>query len=452
MYKLLLIEDNEGLREQMKWALADDYQIMEADSLESAINICEKDNISLVCLDMGLENKSERGLDIIDALLTINRHIQIIVMTSNTSSTLGPDAINKGAIDYLSKPVDVDELKILLARASRLFDLEKSSEDCGVGNWDDESNILLIGKSEPMREIFNHIKRLSKTDVNVLITGQSGTGKELCARAIHLDSTRSNEAFVPINCGAIPESLMESELFGYIKGAFTGATTNKMGLIESANKGTLFLDEIGDMPIHLQVKLLRFLDDQSVQRIGDTKLKNVDVRVIAATNKNNLGDENNVVMRTDLFYRLSEFEIKLPPLKERGEDVLMIAQKKVEQNRKKFNSPKLKISPQAEDELLAYDWPGNIRELENRLNRASITCRSQTIRPEDLQLSPTAKLNSLTLKEARYQFERDYIMNSLIQAKWNISVAAKKADITRPTFYELMKKSDIAAKKESQSD
>jgi two-component system, NtrC family, response regulator len=250
--------------------------------------------------------------------------------------------------------------------------------------------------------------------------------------------------FVPINCGAIPENLIESELFGYVRGAFTGANTNKTGLIESADKGTLLLDEIGDMPINLQVKLLRFLEDQKIQRIGDTTYRSVDVRVIAATNKKNFNTdtEKGNGLRSDLYYRLNEFRIDLPSLKDRSDDILLIADYIIKKNQKRFNLPKLKLSPRAEKVLLMYSWPGNIRELENKLNRAAITCVNQTIEPEDLELAESS-LSGSSLKEARDMFEKEFVIRALKKAEYNISDAAKAIDISRPTLYDLLKKHGI---------
>lgn len=442
MHKLLLVEDNEGLREQMKWALADDYEVLESDSLDSTVNACNKHHPEVICLDMGLENDPERGLSIIDAVILLNRHIKIIVITSNTNQTLGSRAVERGAFDFLQKPVDIDELKVLLSRAARISQLEVPIEQLHEGGLPSYEDNLIIGQSSKMKSIFTTIKRISKTDVNVLITGESGTGKELCARAIHFHSNRRNKVFMPINCGAIPESLMESELFGYMKGAFTGANSNKTGLIESSHNGTLFLDEIGDMPKHLQVKLLRFLEDQKIQRLGDTRFISLNVRVIAATNKEDVFHNQGETMRNDLYYRLSEFEIYLPPLSDREDDIILLAQNFITRNRVKFNVPKLRLSPRANKALMSYSWPGNVRELENKLNRASITCRQQVIEPDDLQLSETSFKN-ITFKEARQLFEKNFIINALKQAGGNITLAAKTAGITRPTFYDLMKKKNI---------
>jgi two-component system NtrC family response regulator len=310
------------------------------------------------------------------------------------------------------------------------------------------ADLAMLGQCEAMQKIFEMIRRLAKTDVSVLITGESGTGKELCARAIHYHSTRRDQPFVPINCGAIPETLLESELFGYMKGAFTGAVSDKKGLIAAADKGTLFLDEIGDMPRHLQVKLLRFIEERSYQRLGDVESVHGDVRIVAATNKKDFAQEQGTSMRSDLYYRLSEFEIHLPPLRERGDDILLLAQGIVERHRHRFSLPKLALSTRAQSMLAHYSWPGNVRELENKLSRAAITCTNQIIEPDDLEFS-VSSMGRLTLKEARDMFEREYVIAALKKAGNVISATAESLGISRPTLYDLMKKHGISIKTES---
>jgi two-component system NtrC family response regulator len=296
-----------------------------------------------------------------------------------------------------------------------------------------------------MMQIFELVRKLGMTDVNVLITGDSGTGKEVCARAIHFNSARRAQPFVPINCGAIPETLLESELFGYARGAFTGAVSDKKGLIESAENGTLFLDEIGDMPKNLQVKLLRFIEDQKYQPLGSTVLLSSNVRIIAATHSVHIADPEKGVLRSDLYYRLSEFEIHLPPLRERGDDVLLLAEKIIERNREKFNLPRLALSSRAKKALQIYTWPGNVRELENKLSRAAILCADQIIEPEDVQLA-AAPDAAMGLKEAREQFEKEYVQKALQKSNFVISAAAEFLGISRPTLYDMIKKFGITVK------
>lgn len=451
MNSLLIVDDNTGLREQMKWAFNDKYHVYEAGTANECIMTFEQHHPGVVLLDMGLDNVPDKGLDLIDALLVKDRRTKVLVITANTSDTLGPDAVRRGAFDYINKPVDIDQLQILVERAQRMLSLELAGTQNNnkTTKFQIENNIYMIGTSEPILRIFGLIPKIAETDVNVLITGESGTGKELCARAIHYHSKRRNSAFVPINCGAIPENLIESELFGYVKGAFTGANTDKIGLIEIAHEGTLLLDEIGEMPKNLQVRLLRFLEDQKVQRLGGTELRKVDVRIVAATNSKEINDANSQRgLRSDLFYRLSEFQIELPPLKERGDDVLEIAHSIIERYRIKFGMQKLTISLRAEQALLHYTWPGNVRELENKLSRAAITCVNQVIEPEDLFLSASSAIG-LSLKDARDVFEREFIINVLRQTQFNISEAAKIAGVSRPTFYDLLKKHSIKLEKET---
>ncbi len=446
---VLIVEDNDGLREQMKWALCDRYQVVEADSADSCLAAFGDKRPAAVCLDMGLDNIPDKGLELIDAMLMRNRLAKIIVITANTDETLGPRAIERGALDYFTKPVDIDRLGIVIERAVHVRDMQQQTEQAKPEQsvLSSDAEFFMIGASKPMQQVFEYIRRLSQTDVNVLITGESGTGKELCARAIHFHSPRKEFSFVPINCGAIPENLIESELFGYVKGAFTGADGDKAGLLEAADNGTLLLDEIGEMPKTLQVKLLRFLEDQKVQRLGDTRFRPVNVRIIAATNRPNISEQDGD-MRSDLYYRLSEFQIDLPPLRERENDCIMIADQIIGRNRKRFNIPRLSLSSRAQRALCSYGWPGNVRELENKLSRAAITCENQTIEPEDLQLS-AASMSSLSLKEARDMFERDFVITVLKRVEYNIAEAARVAGVSRPTLYDLMRKHGIEARSDS---
>ena len=439
--KLLLVEDDLGFREQLKWALADDFRVYEADSLKSALAVFKKEGPGIVCLDMNFENQSQRGLDVISGVLSLNKFAKIIVITGTQDKTLGAKALEMGACDFLPKPVDSKELKVLISRAFRIATIEESSgkNSLAAGGFDEP---LILGESSKIRDLMDKIKRLAATDVSVLITGESGTGKELCARAVHFNSCRRNKAFVPINCSAIPGTLLESELFGYVKGAFTGADTDKMGLIQSADQGTLFLDEIGDMPRSLQVKLLRFLEDQKLQRLGDIHEQKLNVRIVAATNKLFSTSTSEGSLRSDLFYRLAEFEIHLPRLQEREGDVLLIADHIIEVNRAKFNQSQLTISKQARGVLSSYHWPGNIRELKNRLNRASLSCLDETIKAEDLEISLESGKDQ-TLTDTKQLMEKNILERALEMTNNNISQAAKKMGISRPTLYSLMKKYKI---------
>ena len=454
MEKLLLIEDDKGLREQLKWALRDNYCVFEAVCPKSAIQVYEKEKPPIVYLDMGLEDKPDCGLEIIDTLTSLNPLVKILVITANESEGLAEKAVAKGVCDYLTKPIDPIELNVLLARAVRMFRLEcgHASGKSNGQSYDSAPNI--VGKSKSMETIRDQINRLSKTDINVLVTGESGTGKELCARAIHAHSNRKNKPFVPINCGAIPENLVESELFGYVRGAFTGASYDKTGLIESANGGTLFLDEIGDMPKRLQVKLLRFLEDRFVQRIGETTLQKINVRIIAATNNSQSVLQDAGSLRHDLYYRLSEFEIHMPPLRDREGDIYLIAEHTLERNRMRFNTPNLQLTLAAKNALANYSWPGNIRELENKLNRATICCNNRVIDVADLELS-LETLPQLSITDIKQTTEKTMALNELNVAvsalkltNNNVSAAAKKIGVSRTTFYSMMKRHGISLRDE----
>lgn len=443
--KLLIVEDNDGLREQMFWALQEHYTVLQASSTSECMNVFEREKPKMVCLDMGLDNIPTRGLEVIDQVLAIDRLAKIVVITAHTSETLGSDAIERGAFDYLRKPVDIDELKVILARAERILTMEKTDEVPKEASLESQPGFEMVGESRAMKKVFEMVKRLSGAEVNVLVTGESGTGKEVCARAIHFHSMRKDQPFVPINCSAIPETLLESELFGYTKGAFTGANSDKRGLIEAANGGTLFLDEIGDMPKHLQAKLLRFIEDQRFQRLGDVTFLQANVRIIAATNRQVTGDDQQGGLRTDLYYRLSEFEINLPPLRDRQNDIVLLAERIIDRNRTRFGQPKLKLSSRARQLLLSYSWPGNVRELENKLNRAAISCLNQTIEPDDLQLTESS-LTNLSFKDARNMFEKNFLVNVLKYAQYNVSEAARSAGLSRPTLYDMMRRHGITIK------
>lgn len=444
MNKLLIVEDNNDLRENMRWALKAEFTIFEADSIQTCKEVFTNVKPSVVCLDMGLDNIPDGGLKLLDTMLKIDRLVKVIVITANTNQHLGQESVKRGAFDFFNKPVDIEQLKVVINRALRI----RAFEEANLTNQNiiapsgTDTVYSMAGKSPQMMKVFSFIQKLAQTDVNVLITGESGTGKELCARAIHYQSNRKNNNFVPINCGAIPENLIESELFGYVKGAFTGATADKEGLIASAEGGTLLLDEIGEMPKNLQVKLLRFLEDNKFQRVGDTAFITANVRIVAATNRKNLAEAGSS-LREDLYYRLSEFQIDLPPLRDREDDVLIIAKKLIEKNSSKFGRPKLHLSSRAENVLTTYGWPGNVRELENKLSRASITCYNDCIEPEDLQLVNKKSITNFDYKEARESFEFEFLEALLKKCKNNISEASKLSGISRPTLYAMMKKFGI---------
>lgn len=443
---LLLVEDDAEIREQMKWGLASGYTVLEAQDRPTAMVRLKEEHPSLVTLDLGLPPHPDdptEGLATLDEVLAIEPLTKVIVITGHGEDTIARDAIRRGAYDYLQKPPDINELGIILQRADYVAKLERENRSLQA-ELERESFHGMLGGSPPMQDVFKTIRRVSGADAAVLIIGESGTGKELVARAIHQESRRREGPFIPINCGAIPETLLESELFGHEKGAFTGAYARRKGRIEAAHGGTLFLDEIGELPLLLQVKLLRFLQDQCVQRVGGHDNLIVDTRVVAATNVDLEKAIADGRFREDLYYRLNVVMIALPPLRERGEDVHLLANELLQRYVVKHGKKIRGFSRQAAMALAAHTWPGNVRELENRINRAVIMTEGLKLTPEDLQLEESSSLAAgsgpRTLKEARAVVEKDIIQQTLAKHHGNISRSAIELGVSRPTLHELIAK------------
>ncbi|MEK7773509.1 MAG: PEP-CTERM-box response regulator transcription factor [Deltaproteobacteria bacterium] len=446
--KLLVVEDDESIRTQMKWALVRDYDVYLAIDGENAMETLDRERPPVITLDLGLPPEPEgtdAGLRLLEQILRFDPSAKVIVVTGNPDRSAALEAISRGAHDFFTKPVDIEELKAILKRAFYVHTLE-SEYKALQRRLKTHSFGEIIGTSAVMQGVFTAIKKVSTTDVPVLITGESGTGKELVASAIHSNSVRRDRPFIPINCGAIPENLMESELFGYEKGAFTGAHAQKKGRIELANGGTLFLDEIGELPLQLQVKLLRFLQDYRLNRVGGRETIDVDIRVIAATNKDikKLLPEGG--FREDLFYRLAVVSIDLPPLKKRGEDVILIAKALLKLHTKDGAKPKT-LSQEAIEALNAYDWPGNVRELENCIRRAITLSEGPSITAADIGLEPPKPAPTLfNLKAAKEEVELRLINRAISKNEGNVSKAADDLGLTRPTLYHLLKKYNISFK------
>mgnify|MGYP001598230829 FL=1 len=443
--KLLIVDDDEPIRTQMKWALMQGYDLSFAMDSEKAIEVIKSENPSLVVLDLGLpphpEDTSE-GLRLLKMILQLNPSIKVIVVTGNPDKSAAHEAISQGAYDFFTKPIDVTELTLILKRAYYLHNLEVEyrllQKQIGQKPFGD-----MVGANPRMQEIFATIRKVATTDVPVLVTGESGTGKELIAQAIHTSSVRKDKPFIPINCGAIPENLMESELFGHEKGAFTGAHIQRNGRIELAHGGTLFLDEIAELPLQLQVKLLRFLQDHKIERVGGRETIDIDVRVIAATNRDIKRLITEGIFREDLYYRLSVVTIDLPPLRERGEDMLLLAKAFLQKFLPVGTKPKV-LSKEAIDALYNYHWPGNIRELENKIRRAITFAEGQAISSADLGFEAGEKASqTLDLKKAKEEVERRVINSALLKHDGNISKAAEELGLTRPTLHHLIKKYNI---------
>jgi len=444
---LLVVEDDAEIREQMKWALSSDYAVSEAGDRRSAMAAVRREAPQLVLLDLGLPpaaDSASEGLAALREILQFNPGTKVIVVTGNGEQAVALEAVERGAWDYVSKPADLKALKVILERAHHMATLEESLRRSHQVPTDG-TFCRMLGQSPGIRQVFEAVRRVASTEVSVLITGESGTGKELVARAIHALSRRGDGPFVTINCGAIPETLLESELFGHEKGAFTGAHRQQKGKLEYAQAGTLFLDEIGEMSLPLQVKLLRFLQDGQLERVGGRELIRVDTRVLAATNVDCREAIASGRFREDLFYRLSVVEIAIPPLRERGEDVLLLARAVAQRVSNDLNQRVKGFSPATVQALQAHAWPGNVRELENKIQRAVLMAAGPTIEPADLDLpggEPAA--DQRTLREARAQLEKEWIQRALLAENGNISRAAEQLGISRQALHDLINKHGLA--------
>jgi two-component system NtrC family response regulator len=447
--RLLIIEDDEDIRTQLTYALQDEYDVSVAGDRTRAAAAVQEAPPEIVTLDLGLPptpDTAEEGLRALEDILAVAPDAKVIIITGNGDRANAVTAVERGAFDYHLKPVNLDDLKVVLRRATYLRQLERESEEQARQREESIRFTDILGSTPKMREIFGVIQRVAKTDATVLCEGESGTGKELVARAVHSHSPRRSAPFVAINCGAIPETLLESELFGHERGSFTGAHAQRKGKIEMATGGTLFLDEITEMSLPLQVKLLRFLQQREIERVGGREVIPIDVRVVAATNQSLDEALRGGRFREDLYYRLSVVTIHLPPLRERGEDVVLLANAFLRRNAQALKR-KVRFSPEALEAIVKYQWPGNIRELENKVHRAVIMATSRIISSQDLDLNPSAVIDALpTLREARDQSERRLIVNALVRSRGNISRAARVLDISRPTFHDMLVKHSIDAK------
>jgi two-component system NtrC family response regulator len=444
--KLLIVDDDEEIRTQMRWALAADYEILQAGDRTSAVEIFRSERPAVVLLDLGLPPypaTPDEGMAAISDLLSLDSLAKIVVITGQGEKDIALRAIGAGAYDFLGKPVVMDELKMLLKRCFHVALLEREYREMRAQLQGDGFEGML-GTSARMQIVFESIRKVATTDAPVLILGESGTGKERAARAIHQRSARKDGPFVAINCSAIPETLLESELFGHEKGAFTGAHIQRKGRIESAGGGTLFLDEIGEVPLPLQVKLLRFLQEQRIERVGGRQEIQVDTRVIAATNADLKKGMLEGRFREDFFYRLAVVQIVLPPLRDRDEDLPLLAQACLQEFGAQSGKTGLAFRPEALRAMRLYSWPGNVRELQNRVRRAVIMSDGKRLTVQDLELTQvTAAPQSTSLKEAREMLEREMVRRVLKKHGGKISAAALELGISRPTLYELLEKLGI---------
>ena len=448
--KILIVDDEDEIRRQLRWALSGDYEVIEASGKAKAIDLIREKKPQLltldICLDASLADTQE-GMNILVEALNIDPKLKVIMITGNNNRELALRAIKLGAYDYYEKPITLEEIKVILKRALCIQKLERENERLTQELGERHKFENIIGSCPGMRDVFNIIRRVSPTDVTVLINGESGTGKELAARAVHYCSPRKDEPLGVINCGAIPENLLESELFGHERGSFTDAYTKKIGKLEMANKGTVFLDEIGEMSLGLQVKMLRFLQERTIERVGSSEHIVLDVRIVAATNSDLKKKILEGTFREDLYYRLSVVTILLPPLREREEDILLLAEYYLNRFAQENNKPVRGFNREAAKAMSEYSWPGNIRELENKIKRAVILANHSQIVPEDLGLRLNKENQIKSLKKAREELDIKFIQEALVKSKGSVSEAAKEIGISRVSFYDLIRKYKIAVEK-----
>ena len=443
--KLLIVEDDEGLCGQYRWAFpAFDVHITHARAQATAA--AQRDKPAVAVMDLGLPPDPDgvtEGFATLEALGRVAPGTKVIVVTGNADRAHALRAVANGAYDFCEKPVDVDVLRSIVDRALRLGELEQ--ENRRLAELPAQTTIRsLVTADDAMLKVCRTVERLASTNVAVLVLGESGTGKEALARALHELGPRAKQDFVAINCGAIPENLLESELFGHERGAFTGAVKQSIGRIESAHRGTLFLDEIGDLPHPLQVKLLRFLQDQVIERVGGRQKIQVDVRIVSATNATLDEQVGEGRFRSDLFYRLNAVTVRVPPLRERPGDPVLLARYFLARFNREFNRTLRGFTTEAIDALAAHPWPGNVRELENRVRRAVVMADGRAIDAADLELAAAAaESDSLDLRAARMRAEREVIQKALARSNGTVAGAAKLLGISRPTLYTLMEANNL---------
>jgi two-component system NtrC family response regulator len=444
--KLLIVDDDEEIRTQMKWALAQDYEVLMAQDRASALDQFRESHPAVVLLDLGLPPhpaNPEEGLATLTELLAADGTTKVVIISGQGEKENALRAIGAGAYDFMGKPVEVEELKLLLKRCFHVAQLEREYRQMQRllnGNGFEG----MLGGCARMQSVFDSVRKVATTDAPVLILGESGTGKELVAQAIHRKSARKDEPFVAINCSAIPETLLESELFGHEKGAFTGATGQVKGRIETAAGGTLFLDEIGEIPLPVQVKLLRFLQQKTIERVGGRQEIQIDARVIAATNADLKKGMSDGSFREDLFYRLAVVQILLPPLRARETDIQLLAQSFLQRFGTFNGKNNLAFGQDAIRALNHHKWPGNVRELENRVRRAVIMAEGKRLTAEDLELGEIRSApQTSTLKDARENIERELIQQALRKHSGKVTSVAAELGVSRPTLYELMDKLGI---------
>jgi len=444
---LLIVEDDEGLQRQLRWAY-EDYEVQIAGDRDSAIALLRQYEPAVVTLDLGLPpdpDGTSEGFATLEAIRSLKPDTKVIIASGHGARESALRAISSGAYDFYQKPVDIDELGLIVSRAFQFHAIERENERLASATGADQTVLGgMITAAPEMLKVARTIERVASADVSVMLLGASGTGKELLARGVHDESPRKDKPFVAINCAAIPENLLEAELFGYEKGAFTGAVKTTEGKIELAEGGTLFLDEVGDIPLPLQVKLLRFLQERVVERIGGRKTIPVDVRIVCATHQDLDAMIAAKTFRDDLYYRLAEIVVTIPSLAERPGDATLLARHFLRRYAAEMQSPVNGFAPDGLDAIESWPWPGNVRELENRVKRAAIMADGKLVSAADLDFDDGEDNEPLNLKAAREIADRKAIRLALSRSENNISQAAKLLGISRPTLYDLLKQYDLS--------
>jgi two-component system NtrC family response regulator len=442
--KLLIVEDDQGLQRQLVWTF-DEYEVLSAGNQAAALSLVKSAEPPVITLDLGLPpdpDGASEGLATLERIKQVSPHAKVIVVTGNGEREHALKAVDLGAYDFYQKPIDADTIRLIVGRAFNLYNLE--AENRRLQQLDRQSPLRgLVTASPAMLQVCSMVERVAPTRVSVMLLGESGTGKELIARALHELSPRADKRFVAINCAAIPENLLESELFGHEKGAFTGAHRQVVGKIELADQGTFFLDEVGDMPLPLQAKLLRFLQERKFERIGGRAEISVDVRIVCATHQKPEELIKAGRFREDLFYRLSELVVNIPSLRQRKGDSIVLAHHFLNVSSQQNARNVRGFSNDALAAIESYAWPGNVRELENRVKRAVIMAEGPQITAADLDLPAEARIAPSTLKEARERAEREAVQIALAQVDGNVTQAAKLLDVSRPTLYDLLRHYNI---------
>lgn len=437
---LLIVDDDAGLRRQLEWAL-EEWSVFTAGDRSAAMEIVREQRPSVVLLDLGLPPDPDgptEGVATLDEILAFAPATKVIVMSGQTQREYAVQAVARGAYDFYHKPIEIEALRLIVQRAFHLFSLEEENRRLAVAPRNGALPGILTTNTD-MLQVCDDIRKFAQTAVSVLILGESGTGKELLARATHQLSRRADGPFVAINCAAIPETLIEAELFGYERGAFTGAVKTTPGKVEVAEGGTLFLDEIGDLPLSLQAKLFRFLQERKIERVGGRQTIAVDVRIVSATNSNLSEGIATGRFREELFYRLSEASVSIPPLRDRPDDTVMLAMHFLRRFAAENKRQLLGFAPDALAAISHCQWRGNVRELENRVKRAVVVADGPHVTVDDLDLSDADSPPVVTLKDWRDRAEVQAIARAMSQAGGNVSKAAKLLDVSRPTLYQLLR-------------